>query len=207
MAALRAICARCGEGRPEASRDTEREAAAEAERIAMNDTRKYDEDWRGVDPEVARQILRQGELFLEAQLKIAIAADQRAMVTASILTGFSAALFVASVTFLARIDRINIGYACFIMATMLFLGAACCVYAARPISFWHAGTWPKEWWGFRHQSDFTVIIGGEAELYQERIEFKSNGPFAKREMVAMRNIYRISRPLAGGSSVGDTYFL
>ena len=87
--------------------------------------REYDLDWSQVSDDMARQILHQGELYLATQVQTAIAADQRATTSASIFSGFAAALAVA---FLAYASDKAVGFAATVGAvgaiTALVVGAA-----------------------------------------------------------------------------------
>ncbi len=59
--------------------------------------RKYNLDWSNVEESMARLILRQGEVFLNAQLRVGLALDQRAiMISGSIITGFATAVRAAT---------------------------------------------------------------------------------------------------------------
>jgi hypothetical protein len=142
----------------------------------MDDTNQIPNDgeqrapyWKGVKDERALFVLRQGELFLEAQLKISIAADQWAMVTASVLTGFAAGLLVSSLNSFAQPDRVAVALASLEISCLLFLGAWCCLTAARPVPFGHSGSEPKVWSNVLKNDDFPAAILGEAENYQDRI--------------------------------------
>jgi hypothetical protein len=138
--------------------------------VGMTAQRDYDLDWTDVSGEMAERILKQGELFLESQLKIGLAADQRAMVSAGIFAAFSASLVAATTAFISQhlsIEAAGAGYA---SAAMLLIGSIVCARSARPQPFGHAGSQPKMWWDIRAQNDTAAAIGAESEDYQVRIE-------------------------------------
>jgi hypothetical protein len=143
----------------------EADALTEAER-------KYDLDWSRADPDATKFILKQGELILDSQLRIALAADQRAMVTAGLLTGIAASMFAAAVAYYARSGP---GFP-YLSTYLLGLGiallwpASSAIKCASPAKFGHAGSSPNQLWKFRDEKNFTAIIGAETENYQERID-------------------------------------
>lgn len=134
--------------------------------------RKYDLDWSKADPENIKVILKQAELFLEAQLKIGLAADQRAMVTAGLFAGFAASIFAAVVAYWTRNQDVSNFVALFGVSTALIISVASYLSArcAVPTKFGQAGTQPKTLWESRKLKDFRTAIGGEIENYQERID-------------------------------------
>ncbi len=64
----------------------------------MSDDGDQDDiSWDGVTEEMARQILAQGESYLQAQLQTALASDQRSTTMASILVTVAAAVGAGSI--------------------------------------------------------------------------------------------------------------
>lgn len=133
-------------------------------------SRKYDFDWSRVDPEIARLILRQGELRLEAQFKAAIAADQRAMVSAGICAAFAAALTTAMIANYSQYHAADVAWAGGTLAAALLCASASFLRCAKPTKFETAGNEPKEWFSIRNYKSLSVAIGGECENYQEWID-------------------------------------
>jgi len=126
-------------------------------------------DWTGVTEKMARQILAQGELHLQAQQDLAIAADQRASTAASILASAATAIAAAFIAFWDKsADRAALagGLAA---GVCLMIAAALAAFAARPTDFHSPGNHPAQWFGGR-RADFVGMIGGEAESVQRRIE-------------------------------------
>lgn len=92
-----------------------------------------------------RQMLAQAESYLNAQLHIGTAADQRALVFA----GFIAALVVAvgggASAVLVGGKHLFLGYLGFITAAGLLISLAHAVHTARPVRFEYPGNSPSEW--------------------------------------------------------------
>lgn len=92
-----------------------------------------------------QQMLAQAETYLNAQLHIGTAADQRALVFA----GFVAAMVVAvgggASAVLLGGNHLFLGYLGFATAAGLLVSLAFAVHAARPVSFEYAGNSPSEW--------------------------------------------------------------
>lgn len=124
-----------------------------------------DINWNGVSPEMAKQILQQGETFLSAQWQAAIAADQRAVTTASIFI----AIAVAAVAGTLSGWSLSAG---FTASFAMIVGAFLCFWSARPSEFYAPGNHPDQWWDCRN-ADLTTAIGGETENYQARINRNS----------------------------------
>jgi hypothetical protein len=53
---------------------------------------------------------------------------------------------------------------------LLLWAAYRAAWAARPIDFYYPGNQPSQWWPNRH-ADLVGMLGGEAENYDERIEY------------------------------------
>ena len=129
--------------------------------------RKYDEDWRKVNMDVALHILKQGQVFIEAEIKLAIAADHRAMITASILTGFAAGLLAAALRYFDDQTTRSLGFTILAMAS--FNVAPLSVWSARPVPFGLPGSIPKQLWRHRRSAPPLFLSGGEAENCRRRI--------------------------------------
>lgn len=133
------------------------------------DESKYDLDWSDVPEHMARIILHQGEVFLDAQLRTALSADQRAMIGASIFTGLAAAVLAATLAYWSASHDPALFLAGLATAVLMVSGGFCCMHAARPVDFNSPGGEPGQWWDERYGS-LVVAMGGESENYQERID-------------------------------------
>jgi hypothetical protein len=133
-------------------------------------------DFSKIQPEFRKEIVREGTVYLDGQLKIATAADARAsglagmfIAAATALTaGVVIALFnLAGSSLPARLPMILGGATaaiCFLVAAIL------CITAIRPVSFWLPGLEPENW-----ASDVASgrlledCLGERAEHIQEQI--------------------------------------
>lgn len=123
-------------------------------------------DWTKVEENVVRTILDQAEKHLQAQLEAGIAADQRATTVATILIGVMTAILAASGTVFERNLPLAVGG--FVTSTMMCVGMFLVMLSARPVDFYLPGSRPSNWWHVA-DSDLKVLLGGEAENYEEMI--------------------------------------
>jgi hypothetical protein len=138
-------------------------------------------DWGRVDLEMARQIASQGEKYLQTQVQMAIAADQRAMTLAGLFTAIATAVIAASIAYWDKSGSAPILAAGVVGGVVMLIGAASCLWSARQIDFYYPGNEPAHWYAQRYAT-LTEAIGGEAENYQHHIEkndaaIKANGRF------------------------------
>src|SRR6476661_4035467 len=118
-------------------------------------------NWTGVTEKMARQILAQGELFLQTQVTLAIAADQRAATAASILASAATAIAAAFIAFWDKTADKAALIGGLTGAAMLMIAASMAAYAARPTDFRSPGNHPNQWFGGR-KANIVGMIGGEA---------------------------------------------
>lgn len=100
------------------------------------------DEFKGASPESVKEIIRQGELRLQAQLQAALAADSRSNALAAIQAAAAAALVVyagsADVKGTPELTA-------FVGAVFFTCGAMFAAWAARPIAFDFAGLNPSDW--------------------------------------------------------------
>ncbi|MCH7693245.1 MAG: hypothetical protein IID50_07360 [Proteobacteria bacterium] len=105
-------------------------------------------DWSKANPDTIREIVREGETYLQDQLTLAISADQRASVMASVFAAAGAAIVAGLITLVSS-DRVNDFIPVFIggavAATLFLAGSGLCVWATLPVKFDLPGSQPKEW--------------------------------------------------------------
>lgn len=131
-------------------------------------------DWSKSSDDTVREIVREAEAFIAAQVQLATAADQRASVMASVFAAAGAAL-VAGLIALVGAEHADGKVAIYIgggLAAGLFLvGAALCVSATLPTGFDLPGGEPNNW---RRdvESGRPVIesLREQAENYQGKID-------------------------------------
>ncbi len=100
-----------------------------------------------LDIELAREVLRQGELRLGAQLQIALAADARAMTLAGLFTAAAAvARGFGAGALEGETPRLAFGAGAIAMGAALVAASMLCVAAAWPGPIWPAGNRPESWW-------------------------------------------------------------
>jgi hypothetical protein len=119
--------------------------------------------------EMAEAVLRQGELYLQAQLQSAIASDQRATTMAAFFSSMGAAIAAASLAYWDRSGEIAILVAGLSGGILMAAGACLCLWAARPVDFYFPGNHPSCYGEVMHKP-LADVICGEAENYQEHIE-------------------------------------
>ena len=123
------------------------------------------------DEPTIREINRQGEVFLSAQLQAGLASDLRAMTMAAMLAAVLSFLAGGTASLLAA--KIDLGWHLLTIAG-LFLGFGCAllfaIFAAKPTSFGYAGSNPKHWVSDIEKS-YTLIrsLAGQAALYADCI--------------------------------------
>lgn len=135
---------------------------------------------------MAREILRQGEIFLKGTLTVASGIDQRASTLASIFSASAtAALAAAAAIHISdQPDQILVLSAVAIAITW-FIGAGLCVWVLLPTKYHLPGNHPQNWCHDEVRlGPLNEAIGGEAENYQEKIDFnvaslKSDGLFLR----------------------------
>lgn len=126
------------------------------------------ENWKDVDLDVIKAIFEQGEKHLESQLQTGMAADQRATTVATIFIGVTTAVVGATITYWSTAHNFPILLAGLSTAIVMLVGTLFILWSSRPIDFYFPGNQPVEWWP-AVRSDIKVLIGGETENYQEKI--------------------------------------
>jgi len=151
-------------------------------------------DWGAVPEEMSRQILAQATQYLDAQFSAALALDQRAMTSASIFIGFSAAIIGFATGNAAQSDG-GLLWPSLIAGGFFLVAAVSAIWAARPVDFYYPGSHPKMWWPVRN-SPLAEAMGGESENLQLAIDDNDN--VLRRNRVALQ----LSMGLAGLAPIG-----
>lgn len=105
-------------------------------------TNQPSDEFKGATKGWLDDIIRQGELRLQAQLQAAIAADARAGLLASIQAATSAALVVFGGSNEVTGDAERAAY---VAASFALVGSILALIALRPITFDFAGLRPRDW--------------------------------------------------------------
>ena len=133
--------------------------------------------------ELARAVLRQGELMLDAQLRLTIAAMQRATTMAAILTPAA----VAALALAMNRFPVDADFAAGLAASgaTLVVGAGFCVSAIWPARFRVPGNTPRNWWEDGvEERPLAECLRRESENYDDDI--KSNRALLARDARRLR---------------------
>lgn len=149
---------------------------------------------RVVSPEMAEQVLHQGELYLQAQLQLAIAADQRAATMAAFWGAIGTAAAAAAIAYWDRTSDLGILLAGLTCAVFMVAGAAVCLWAARPVTFCIPGNHPEAWFSLLDRPLFDVMLG-EAENYQDHIESNATFLESNRRLIGKGAALAVSAPV------------
>lgn len=125
-------------------------------------------DWTGTSESMIREILSQGEMFLQAQLKCALAADQRATTFTSVIVTLSAAVLAGGIALWGKVPNDAV-IAMLVMSASLLLAAFFAAWACRPIAFFYPGSRPDQWYDNR-LDDLPGMLGGAVENVQLSID-------------------------------------
>ena len=130
------------------------------------------EETAKLDLELARVVLRQGELRLQDQLARALASDQRATTLAGLFTAAAMAALGFGASVLGQRDAdLAIGIGSLGTGTLLLAGVGLCVAAAWPVPFAAAGAAPEKWWKDGVETrPLAECLKKESRNYQRRIE-------------------------------------
>lgn len=157
--------------------------------------------WQKVELELVKEILREGESYLQAQLSLALAADQRSSVVAGLFTAAAAAIIAGLIT-LASSEHPSHPLAIYaggtVSVTLLIAGASLCIWAARPVNFYVSGNEPKKWYkDVEAPRELRVLLGEQAQLYQEMIEDNNKALRRNSQLFLAGGIAGIAAPVAG----------
>ncbi|HLZ65689.1 MAG TPA: hypothetical protein VKQ29_05625 [Aliidongia sp.] len=141
----------------------------------MNDASNVPEkfDWAAVDDGIVKEIVRQAEAFMSAQLQSSIAGDQRAFSLTGTMATVSTGLIGGGLTLLTSGAASNtvLGWAATIAGIVLVTGAANAAYATRPINFHFVGNHPDSWFTPEDLSrPLRVSLGEHCEALQRCID-------------------------------------
>jgi hypothetical protein len=101
-------------------------------------------DWSETPETSLRELLRQGEVYLDGTIQLGIASDQRAGALTTIFGGGATALLAAAAAvFSGSHSSIAFEWAAAVTAAFLFIGSFQAARAAQPVNFHVAGYEPK----------------------------------------------------------------
>lgn len=99
------------------------------------------------DIDMLREILREAESYLAAQLQCGLAADARATGFVTIVAAASAIVATAGFTLIYSKTGPALGYPALLAAFGLLVSMALASYSARPVGFSYCGNTPSAWLG------------------------------------------------------------
>ena len=155
-----------------------------------------DIDWTGISEDTARQIMAQGETFMQAQLQAAIAADGRATTVAGLYITLALAVLAAGFGYSDNADSNSALLAGLFAGTFLIAAAVFASWSARPCNFYFPGNQPSQWFPVRNVL-LTHLLGGEAENYEKRIVFNDAVLSVNKTALERAHIIAIFAPVVG----------
>lgn len=155
-----------------------------------------DIDWTGVSEATARQIMTQGETFMQAQLQAAIAADSRATAMAGLYTTLALAVLGAGFGYSNSADSTSALFAGLCAGVLLIVAAIFANWAARPCDFYFPGNQPSQWFPVKRVA-LAKLLGGEAENYEARIAFNETTLASNKRALERAHIAAILSPISG----------
>lgn len=128
-------------------------------------------NWKNAKPDLVKQIVQEGETYLQGQLTLATSADQRAAVLGGIFAASGTALIAA---LLATVSAGNVSAPLLaggaVSAIMFVAAAGQCLRTVLPVGFYLPGNEPKNWYSdVENGVDIDDALAAEAENYQEKI--------------------------------------
>lgn len=153
-------------------------------------------DWATVNEAMARQIFEQGETFLQSQLQVALASDQRAITIAGIYSAIATAVIAGAIAYWDKTDSLAVLLAGLIGGGWMLAGVGLCVWAARATMFYFPGNHPASWYECAGDS-LSECLGGEAENYQTRIDANQLALAGNAKALGWGAFFAASAPLIG----------
>ena len=159
-------------------------------------------NWKSANPDLVKEVLREGEVYLQGQLTLATSADQRAAVLGGIYTAAAAAIIAGLIAALATGQisaAISVGG--ILSAGLFLIAAGLCISTVLPADFYLPGNHPESWYeDIDANRDLLESLGEEAEHYQGSIN--KNRTFLKRNAGRFRwgAISGLAAPIVGFAS-------
>ena len=141
----------------------------------VDELSKIRQELANADEQMIREIVRQAESFLSAQLQSGLAADLRSMTMAAILAAVLSFLVGGTASLIAA--EIDLGlHLITISELVLVFGVALifAILAASPTKFDYAGSNPKHWVSdIENRHSFVRAMAGQAAQYADGISDNS----------------------------------
>jgi hypothetical protein len=171
--------------------------------ISMPDTPLLNQ-LKSAESDTLKEILRQAELHLDAQLTAAIAADQRAYTFAGLSS--AAAVILVGGSYGVIIEKepdTFIAYTAFFVAVALFVASWVAVMSARSVDFEFTGSRPGKWGpDIEERKSFESSLAEQCENYDTQIN-------ANRKTMANNSLMfnRAANIALGGVGIGAIAYL
>jgi len=164
-------------------------------------------DWTNVKDDVVREIAREAEEYLKAQLQAAIAADQRAIRLVASMVTITSAVFVAGVAWLDK-NPWHLPVLSAMAVASLGFGTAIvfAMISAKPTKFHFVGNTPRQWWNPTDLGrDLRLSLGEQTENYDEFIAY--NDAAMRRSSKLLRRALWISAatPFVAGTILAGAW--
>lgn len=136
-----------------------------------DDRKQLAETLKTADPEVLKEIVREAESFLAAQLTAGLASDQRAINTAVCLAAILAAIVGGTATLISVGTSLGWHLLGIVwLAVCLIFALIHAVRAARPTTFSYSGNNPANWVpDIREKRSLQESLAGQAAIYAQGI--------------------------------------
>lgn len=140
-----------------------------------------------IKSDTVREIIREAESYLSAQLTTGVASDQRAATLSGILATLATGMLGGGLAVITA-DKANypLGVAGISSGVVMLVGLAFSIYTARPVPFHYVGNCPKNWSSEEDLcGDLDAALWQQAQHYQEQIDendatLKANARYLRR---------------------------
>lgn len=164
--------------------------------------------WTGKNIDLIREACRHGESMLSAQVDIATSADQRASVLAGIYAAVATGIIGAIVTRTGLFQELPLAVGSILTAIAYLVGAALCIFATLPVSFWAPGNRPSEWYSDIEQNvPLEVAIGDQAAHFDDHIITNNKVIERNARLFFWGAVVGVTAPLLGIFFAGVTCLL
>jgi hypothetical protein len=139
----------------------------------MSGSKQSSPNWNGTPTKTRERIVDEGQTYLDNQIRLATASDQRSASLAGVFTAAGGAL-VAGLATISGVETIHNPVPLYlgggVAALMFFAAAGLCVWSASPVGMWLPGGEPGGWYGdVNTKKAYDDSLAEEAENIQDKI--------------------------------------
>lgn len=165
-------------------------------------------DWENKNLDLIKEMLRQGELRVAAQVQLATSADQRATVLAGIYVAAATGIIGALATQPNILTNKPLFVGAVVAAILFLAGSIFSIWATIPVGFWAPGNDPEQWYADIDKSvSVARALGEQSEHYNDMISDNRNIIKRNATRFRMGAICGIAAPIAGIFAGGVTCLL